>query len=693
MRQPEPAPRGCGAIEGPAGAGRWPGAGPRARRPPEPVPTAEPGPGPAALAADEGGAEPFPAEVEWARRTPVSKRITEEDRFALADQRNLVASRRGRRDVSYPVVGVRGDGARFTDADGRGLLDLCMGFGVLLLGHTSEPLTAALRSFEPSDMLFGPQSSTAGDVARGIASLAGVDRVAFTSSGTEAVMGAVRTARAKTGRDLVALFSGSYHGTFDGVLVAPRAGGERGDDTPRAGHAGRRRPGRRPVAVRRLGAPAPGVLRRAAGRGAGRAGPEPAPRPPTGRPAAPPPLADPRPGRSARLRRDHHRLPVPPGRCGRAVRGPPGPRDLRQGHRRGAPIGVIAGDAAFMAPIDGGRWREGDVGFPQRPSMVFAGTFSKHPLAMAVAQQMIWHLRKVSPAAAGIAGRPDRRSSREDQRPHGRPRVPAVGRALLVAVPHRRRRPAAVRGDVLPRPPQPGHLRVGGAYVLPQRRAHRRDCAEIAEAVADNAAEVAAQGLWGAARPARVLVPAPGRPAATDTVPAPAPLTDGQKLLWMASELGGELGESYRMSDRLRIEGTLDPARLRAAIGQVARRHEALRIGFDEDGGSQRCVPGAVPELTVIPSADASPDEAEALLSGACPARPTCRRPRSSPSTSSRPRKRRSCRPPRRLRRRRLVVRGPVVGAVGGLPGLGWRGQRQPARTGELPRLRAPEAA
>jgi hypothetical protein len=55
------------------------------------------------------------------RRTPLSKRITEEDRFALADQRNLIASRRNRREVSYPVVGARGAGARFTNARVYGL--------------------------------------------------------------------------------------------------------------------------------------------------------------------------------------------------------------------------------------------------------------------------------------------------------------------------------------------------------------------------------------------------------------------------------------------------------------------------------------------------------------------------------------------------------------------------------------------
>ena len=81
--------------------------------------------------------EQLQAETEWARRTSLSKRVTEEDRHALADQRNLMTIRKGRREESYPVVGVRGEGAYFTDVDGNRYLDLCMGFGVVLLAHSS----------------------------------------------------------------------------------------------------------------------------------------------------------------------------------------------------------------------------------------------------------------------------------------------------------------------------------------------------------------------------------------------------------------------------------------------------------------------------------------------------------------------------------------------------------------------------
>ncbi|WP_216214816.1 type I polyketide synthase [Amycolatopsis aidingensis] len=594
---------------------------PQPIQPSEPPPAAAPQPPPAPLAAPvpprlgQAGSADHPdalqAEVDWARRTPVSKRITEEDRFALADQRNLVSSRKGRREASYPVVGVRGEGARFVDVDGQEFLDLCMGFGVNMLGHAAEPLTTALRTFEPSDLLVGPQSSTAGDVARGIAALAGVDRVAFTSSGTEAVMGAVRAARAKTGRDVIALFSGSYHGTFDGVLVAPRAGGEQGETTP----LGRGVPASmvQDVIVLPYDDSALPVLESYGERLAA---------------VLVEPVQSRRPGyQPVELL---HRLRALTTAQGAALifdeiitgfRCHPGGAAAYFGIRPdlmtygkviggGMPIGVIAGDAEFMAPIDGGRWREGDTGFPQRPSMVFAGTFSKHPLAMTVAQQMIRYFRKESPRLQNsLAERTADLARRINDN--------ASANGFPIEVEHFS---SLFRINIDGSPLSEDMFFLGllnrGIYVWEGRTcflsaAHTEaDCSEVVAAVADAAAEVAARGLWEKASPAAVPAPAHTPPATVGE----APLTDGQKLLWLASELGGELGESYQMSEVLRIEGTLDPERLRRAVQRVAQRHEVLRIGFDQDGGSQNCAAGAVPKLTVSTLSDTSPGDVEGLL-------------------------------------------------------------------------------
>ncbi|GAB2727685.1 hypothetical protein GCM10010442_56700 [Kitasatospora kifunensis] len=594
-----------------------------AAAPAEPLSVPVPRPSePVAVAAD--GVDPLQAEIDWARRTTLSKRITVEDRFALADQRNLI-SRRNRREVSYPIVGIRGTGARFTDADGREFLDLCMGFGVNLLGHASEPLRAALRSFDPSDMLLGPQSSTAGDVARGIASLTGVDRVAFTSSGTEAVMGAVRAARARTGRRLVAQFAGSYHGTFDGVLVAPRAGGERGESTP----LGRGTPPSmvQDVIILPYDDSALPVLESYGDQLAA---------------VLVEPVQSRRPGyQPAELL---HQLRALTSAHGAALIFDEIITGFRSHHGGaaayfgvhpdlvtygkviggGMPLGVIAGDAEFMAPIDGGRWREGDVGFPQRPSMVFAGTFSKHPMAMAVAQQMISHLKKESPRlqasltamTARLAGKINAHASA-----HGYPLSVDHFSSLFRFT---------IDGGPLAEDMFSIGLHNRGIYVWEGgtcflSTAHTEaDCAQIFEAVTETAAELATRGHWEKPRARRTSTPTPEPVPSAEPVPSPvevavavageAPLTDGQKLLWMAAELGGELGQAYQMSDVLRIDGTVDAERLRRALERVAARHEAVRTGFDEDGEFQRAVTHAVPSLAVSTLSDASPGDVEALL-------------------------------------------------------------------------------
>ncbi len=609
----------------PSGDGTAPAPAPALVSAPAPVRAPEPVRAPApARPVEEGAALPVEEEQEWARRTPVSKRVTEEDRYTLADQRNVVFSlRTGRRAVSYPVVGVRGEGSHFVDVDGREYLDLCMGFGVTMLGHASEPVKDALRSFDPADLLLGPQSSNAGDVARGIASLTGVDRVGFTTSGTEAVMGAVRAARAKTGRDLIAMFTGSFHGTFDGVLVAPRAGGQPGETTT----LGRGTPAGmvKDVILVPYDESAIPILESYGERLAA---------------VLVEPVQSRRPGyQPAELLRRLRTLTSDLGaalifdeiitgfRCHPA--GAAGyfgihPDLVTYGKviGGGMPIGVIAGDAEFMAPIDGGRWRQGDAGLPQRPSMVFSGTFSKQPMAMAIAQHMIGYLKKASPRLqAGLTQRTaDLAEAVNSQAAaHGYPvSVEHFSSLFRINVGGSERAENMFFLGLLSR----------GVYVWEGRTcflsaAHDdADCARIVQVVADTAAELAASGLWQAARAAAAPVPQRAQPPAQRSsagdAPSPvvgqAPLTDGQKLLWMSSELGGERGASYRMSDVRRIDGVLDEQRLAAAVAAVTQRHEAIRLGFDPDGAAQNCVAQAVPKLTTCALSDASPADVEALL-------------------------------------------------------------------------------
>ena len=138
--------------------------------------------------------------------------------------------------VSSPVRAFRGvggtppivrsaRGAEITDEDGRKYLDFVGSWGPLILGHAHPALVAAVRTAAGRGSSFGATSRPEIELAELMAaSYPGIEQVRFVSSGTEAVMSAVRLARGVTGRDLVVKFSGCYHGHLDGLLVAAGSG-------------------------------------------------------------------------------------------------------------------------------------------------------------------------------------------------------------------------------------------------------------------------------------------------------------------------------------------------------------------------------------------------------------------------------------------------------------------------------------
>jgi glutamate-1-semialdehyde aminotransferase len=93
-----------------------------------------------------------------------------------------------------------------------------MGFGSLLFGHNYVPIRQAIQDQLSQSWSVGPISPLAGPLAQEIVQATGVERVAFFNSGTEAVMVALRLAKAITQKKYIVFFKGSYHGTFDSLL-------------------------------------------------------------------------------------------------------------------------------------------------------------------------------------------------------------------------------------------------------------------------------------------------------------------------------------------------------------------------------------------------------------------------------------------------------------------------------------------
>ena len=124
-----------------------------------------------------------------------------------------------------PLFYREGAGARFTDEDGNSYLDYVMSWGPLILGHAHPAVVAAVREAAGRGLSYGAPCAAEVELAERVAaSYPGCEMVRFVSSGTEAVMSAIRLARGATGRPRVLKFDGCYHGHVDSLLVKAGSG-------------------------------------------------------------------------------------------------------------------------------------------------------------------------------------------------------------------------------------------------------------------------------------------------------------------------------------------------------------------------------------------------------------------------------------------------------------------------------------
>ena len=124
-----------------------------------------------------------------------------------------------------PVFFARGSGSRMQDADGHDYLDFCQSWGPLILGHAHPEVVRAVKQAAARGLSFGACHAAEADLAELILTgYPGAERVRLVSSGTEAVMTALRIARGATGRPLILKFEGGYHGHHDSLLVKAGSG-------------------------------------------------------------------------------------------------------------------------------------------------------------------------------------------------------------------------------------------------------------------------------------------------------------------------------------------------------------------------------------------------------------------------------------------------------------------------------------
>jgi len=124
-----------------------------------------------------------------------------------------------------PLFVQSASGAYLTDVDGFTYVDYVQSWGASILGHAHPALVQAVRDAAGRGTTFGaPTEAEVELAARVTSAVPGCSMVRFVSSGTEAVMTAVRLARGVTGRDRIVKFDGCYHGHSDGLLAGGGSG-------------------------------------------------------------------------------------------------------------------------------------------------------------------------------------------------------------------------------------------------------------------------------------------------------------------------------------------------------------------------------------------------------------------------------------------------------------------------------------
>jgi amino acid adenylation domain-containing protein len=319
--------------------------------------------------------------------TTESKRQAQVHRSYLADPRTVSGFTPLLKEMVYPIVINRAQGSRLWDEDGHEYIDLTNGFGLNFFGWSPDFVTEALKAQLDLGMAIGPQTPLAGKVAHTIAQITGMERVAFCNTGSEAVMAAFRIARTVTGRDRIVIFANSYHGTFDEVLVRAGADGS----VPAA-------PGIMPnvgdnVLVLDYGTPASlEIIRNCADELAAV-------------------IVEPIQSRHPELQplaflQELRQITTTSetalifDEVVTGFRVAPGGAQEYFGIRAdiatygkvvggGLPIGILTGSATYMDALDGGFWQFGDRSIPEVGVTFFAGTFVRHPLALAAVEAVL----------------------------------------------------------------------------------------------------------------------------------------------------------------------------------------------------------------------------------------------------------------------------------------------------------------
>jgi glutamate-1-semialdehyde aminotransferase/acyl carrier protein len=330
------------------------------------------------------------------KKTKGSKDYTQKNRAHMADPRVVSGFRPLTKELVYSIVANRSKGSRLWDIDGNEYIDALNGFGSNMFGYQPEFITKALIEQIEKGYEIGPQHELAGEVCKLICEFTNSDRSALCNTGSEAVLGAMRIARTVTGRSTIVAFSGSYHGIVDEVIVR---GTKKLKSFPAA-------PGIMPEAVQNMLILDYGteetlkIIKERAHELAA---------------VLVEPIQSRRPEfqpieflKKVREITEASGTALIFDEVISGFRFHPGGAQALFGIKAdlgtygkviggGISIGVIAGKKTFMDALDGGFWQYGDTSTPEVGVTYFAGTFVRHPLALATSKASLTYMKEQGP--------------------------------------------------------------------------------------------------------------------------------------------------------------------------------------------------------------------------------------------------------------------------------------------------------
>ena len=510
--------------------------------------------------------------AKYSTLTAGSKRLTQAGRQHLSDPRAVSGFKPQWKEMVYPLITESARGSRLWDVDGNEFIDIVNGYGCIMFGHSPHFVVDAAMAQLERGVAIGPQSPLAAEVAALICELTGNERATFCNTGSEAVMAAMRVARTITGRDKVVYFAGDYHGTFDEVLVraTPRGTAPVAPGIPVANVTN--------VIVLDYGTDASlNYIRTHADEIAA---------------VLIEPVQTRHPElkpfdfiRNVRTVTEQTGIAMILDEVVTGFRLAPGGVQQHLGIRAdmctygkviggGHPIGVLSGKAMYLDALDGGMWQFGDDSGPEVGVTFFAGTFVRHPLALAAARAVLTHLKQQGPAL------------QQDLNAKTAKLAESLDAFFIErGVPSRIHHFASWFYFTFPNDARLGSLLY---YAMRAKGIHIQEGYPCFLTTAHSDADLAA--IENAFRETILDMQAAGilltKPLEAESVATPASvvLTEPQREIFLAAALNDEANCAFNESLTLDLTGPIREQALEQALAAAFARHDALRSTLSADG-------------------------------------------------------------------------------------------------------------